>query len=209
MKLIIFGASGRTGHQLVRHALDAGHKVTGFVRDPSKMSISHPDLNLICGKITDADFVNQSLNGHEVVFSALGAASPFKFDQDVIDGFSNIIKGMKSNEIQRLIYESFAGVSESRNSTGFIIRNVAPILLKTEIQGHELREQMIRDSSLQWTIVRPVTLTNSTKEKKYRFGERINGNGFANTISRSDVAQFMLQQIDDKNFVQRAPMIMY
>jgi putative NADH-flavin reductase len=209
MKILIYGASGATGHELVTQALEQGHHVTAFVRNPSKLKINHDKLKVIQGDVTNYPLVEGSVKGQDAVLSALGAASPFTFDQSVVDGVNNIIKAMESNGVSRFIYLSFVGVKESRNTAGFVIKYIAPRLLSTEIAGHEARERMIKKSQLIWTIVRAPTLSNGKHMAKLRSGEGITSKGFTVFISRADVADFMLQQVTDNYFLRKAPSIMY
>ena len=209
MKLIIFGASGKTGHELVKQALAQGHLVAAFVRNPSKLKITHPNLKVIQGDIVNYKIVEEAVKQQDAVLSALGAASPFKFDQSVVDGMANIIKAMEAKGITRLIYMSAILVKETRNNAGFVIRYIAPKLLSTEIAGHEARESMIKQSKLQWTIVRPCTLTNGKHLAQFRSGENVSSSGFTVMISRADVADFMLRQLNDNEFVRKTPSVMY
>src|SRR5687767_7892853 len=107
MKLLIFGASGSTGHELVKQSLSMGHSVTAFVRDPSRLKIDHKSLNVITGDITNTVQLADVIQGQDVVLSALGAASPFKFDAVVVDGVGKIIKVMQELRVQRFVYLSF------------------------------------------------------------------------------------------------------
>lgn len=208
MNIVIFGASGKTGHQLVRQALEQGHTVIAFVRDPAKLTIKHDRLKTVQGNVIDYIKTEQAIKDHEAVLSALGANNPFKYDQLVVDGMSNIIKSMESTGVKRLIYLSFIGVKQNRKDAGFVIRYIAPKLLKTEIAGHEAREKMIRQSNLRWTIIHAPTLTNGSLKKKYRSGEDLKTNGFVTTISRADVADFMLKQLTDEKYINKAVRIM-
>lgn len=209
MNIVIFGASGKTGHHLVQQALDRGDTVTAFVRNPSKLNITNERLTVIKGDITDYTSVEEVVKGKDAVLSALGASSPFKFDQAVVDGAGNIIKAMTSSGVNRFIYMSFMGVPESRKHGGFVIRNIAPLLLSTEIEGHEARENLIKKSGLEWTIVRAATLTNGKLTNQYRFGEDVSSKGFMTTISRQDVACAMLNQLPSSSFINHSPIIMY
>lgn len=209
MNLLIFGASGATGHHLVSQALQQGHQVTAFVRNPLKLKVQHQNLKIFQGDVVNYQLVEQAVKGQDAVLSALEASSPFKFDQAVVDGAGNIIKAMQTNGVSRFIYMSFAGVKESRNAAGFFIKYIAPKILSTEIAGHEAREKMIEESQLQWTIVRPPGLTNGKYRTIYRTGEDIRSKGFIGTISRSDVADFMLKQVTDKNYLCKKPRVMY
>ena len=209
MKIIVFGASGKTGHEVVQLALQNGHDVTAFVRNPSRLNIVHDHLHITTGDITDYEQVAVSMIGKEAVISALGATSPFKYDQDVVDGVGNIIRAMEVKDVRRFIYMSFVGVKESRHSAGLVIRYIAPRLLSTEIKGHEQRENLIRNSTLDYTIVRSPTLTNGKQTAQYKTGEELSKKGFINSISRADVAHFLVQQLTDVTYLKKAPRIMY
>ena len=147
MKIVIFGASGKTGHELVKQALDLDHEVTAFVRDPGKLKIQHSNLNVLQGDVTNDLNVQLAVKGHDAVLSALGAASPFKFDQVLVDGIDNIVKAMEAEGIKRLIYLSFVAVGGNDHLPGFVIKHIAPALLKNEIRGHALKEKIIRNSN--------------------------------------------------------------
>jgi putative NADH-flavin reductase len=209
MKVLIFGASGATGRHLVVQALLQGHEVTAFVRNISKLNIDHSCLKIIAGNVTDFHLINSIMQGQDAVVSALGAQSPFKYDQTIVDGVQNIVRAMENNGVQRFIYLSFAGVKKSRHQAGFVIKHIAPLLLKTEIKGHQQREKLIQQTRLLWTIVRPATLTNGKKLLQYRAGENIISNGFVVSISRADVASFMLQQLNDNLYLHQSPLLMY
>jgi len=209
MNILIFGASGATGQELVKQALAQGHLVTAFVRNPSKLKINHDNLKVIQGDVINYQLVEEAVKGQVAVLSALGASSPFKYDQSIVDGMGNIIKAMETNGVSRFIYMSFVGVKESRNTAGFVIKYIAPRLLSTEIAGHEAREKMIKQSQLKWTIVRSPTLTNGKQIAQFRSGEEVTSKGFTVTISRADVADFMLRQLTDNTFLIKTPSVMY
>ena len=209
MKLLIFGASGSTGHELVKQSLSSGHSVTAFVRDPSRLKINHKSLIVTAGDITNTVQLADVIKGHHVVLSALGAPSPFKFDPTVVDGVGKIIKAMEELNVLRFVYLSFIGTGDSRIHGGFVIRHIASRILKAEIAGHEAREKMIRESKLNWTIVHAPTLTNGVKKGIYRTGENLSSNSFVVTTSRADVADFMLSQCVDLSFIHKTVRIMY
>jgi putative NADH-flavin reductase len=209
MKLLIFGASGATGHELVKQSLSLGHSVTAFVRDPSRLKINHKSLKVIPGDITSTVDLADAIKGHDVVLSSLGAKNPFKFDPIVVDGVGKIIKVMEEIGVLRFIYLSFIGTGEGRMHGGFVIRHVASRILKAEIAGHEAREKMIHESNLNWTIVHAPTLSNGEKKGTYRTGENLSSNSFVVMISRADVADFMLSQCVDLSFKHKSVRIMY
>ena len=209
MNIIIFGASGATGHQLVKQALAQGHMITAFVRNAVRLKIRHHHLNIIEGDVIDYHLVELAIRDKDAVLSALGASSPFRYDPSIVTGVSNILRAMAKNSVKRFVYLSFAGVRESRHQAGLMIKYFTPRILQTEIAGHEERENMIRQSGLQWTIVRPPTLTNGKRRTNFRSGENIKTKGFITTISRADVAEFMLSQLKVNTFLRKAPLVMY
>ncbi len=208
MKILVFGASGRTGQHIVSQALEKGHQVTAFVRDPSKLSLEDQRLRIVCGNVADYENVQSAIKGQDAVLSALGASSPFKFDQVVVNGIRNIIIAMEQSGTRRLIYLSFIGVRESRGDAPLVIRYLAPLILRTEIAGHESREKMIVDSRLAWTIVRPSGLSSGPKKSIYRFGEDLKSRAFMVNSSREDVADFMLRLLNDDQYLKKKPRIM-
>jgi putative NADH-flavin reductase len=207
--ILIFGASGKTGHELVSQALALGHIVTAFVRTPSKFKLRNENLKVIQGNVANYKLVEEAVTGKNAVLSALGASSPFKFDQSVVDGVNNIIKAMEAKNVSRFIYMSFVGVKASRNTAGFVIKYIAPKLLSTEVAGHEARERMIKNSQLNWTILRAPTLSNGKHRAQFRSGEDITSGGFTVMISRADVADCMLRQLSDNKFIRKTPSVMY
>jgi putative NADH-flavin reductase len=209
MNILIYGASGATGHELVKQALAQEHTVTAFVRDPSKLKIRDDKLKIKQGDVVNYELVEEAVKGQDAVLSALGASSPFKYDKSIVDGAGNIIKAMETNNVGRFIYMSFVGVKESRNTAGFVIKYIAPRLLSTEVAGHEAREKMIKQSQLKWTIVRAPTLSNGKHTAQFRSGENITSKGFTVMISRADVADFMLRQLTDDKFLEKSPSVMY
>ena len=114
MRLLIFGASGQTGQELVRQALEGGHAVTAFVRQPASMSAAHPKLRIITGDVGDASSATAALPNHDAVVSTLGVGTPLKHDPTVVAGIQYIVQGMEAQGPRRLLYLSFIGVSESR-----------------------------------------------------------------------------------------------
>lgn len=86
MRLLVFGASGKTGHALVRQAIDRGHTVTAFVRTPGKLTITDPSVRVLGGNVADSAAVASAIPGHDALVSALGVSKPLTHDADVIAG---------------------------------------------------------------------------------------------------------------------------
>ncbi len=208
MKIIVFGASGATGHYLVSQGVDKGHRITAYVRNPSKLKIGNKDMNIFKGDVSNAIQIEDAIRDQEAVISALGASSPFKRDFTLIKGIENIVNAMMKFNIRRFIYQSFLGVKEHREDLGFLVNSFIPVILRSVIKDHEAKEQIITSSTLQWTIVRCPVLSGGTPTGRYIHGERIKSVWPLPSISRGDVADFMLKQLDDTKYINKKPRIM-
>ena len=208
MKVLVFVASGATGYNLVSQALEKGHHVRAFVRDPSKLTIENKNLSIFQGDVSNYQQVEDAVKDQEVVISALGAATPFKRNFMLIKGIENIVGAMTKLHVERLVYQSFLGVKENRKELGFLLDRIVSLVLKSSIQDHEVKEDIITSSNLQWTIVRCPTLTNGPFTGKYIHGERIQSTSILPSLSRADVADFMLKELQEKKYIQKKPRIM-
>ncbi len=201
MKVLVFGASGRTGHHIVTQALARKLLVTAFVRKTEKLTITNNALHVVQGDVTDYNGVAATVIGHDAVISALGVSTPLKHDPAVITGIQHIVRAMQVAGVPRLLYLSFIGLPASRAAAGPVLRYIAPIPLRHEIADHEAKEHIIATSPLDWTIVRAPNLTNGPLTGTYRGGETITANTLLPRLSRADVADFMLRELLDAQFV--------
>ena len=208
MRILIFGASGRTGREVVRHALERQHVVTAFARQPSKLVAKHPQLRLIEGDVGDLAAVRAAMPGQDAVVSTLGVATPLKHDPVVIVGMRHIAAAMREVGVRRLIYQSFIGVSESRAAVGFVLRFVAPILLREEIADHEVKEAIVKSSGTDWTIVRPPKLTDRAASGRYRIGDGIRTWVPLPMLARADVAEFIVRELEQPAYIHKAPRLL-
>lgn len=208
MRLLVFGASGQTGRELLRQALERKHAVTAFVRDPTRLGAGAGQVRIVAGNVRDAAAVASVMPDHDAVVSALGVGIPFKHDPDVIEGVRHIVQAAERWGVRRLVYVSFIGVRESRGAVGFVLRYIAPIPLRHEIADHEAKEALVRASSLDWTLVRPPKLTTGPLTARYRSGETIATWKPLPTLSRADLAHFLLEELANPTYVRRAPRLL-
>lgn len=210
MKILIIGATGGTGKAIVEQALEQGHAVTAFVRNPAKMTIKHKQLVVVNGNVLDYDSVDNAVQGHHTVVSALGHKHFFLKNTILSDGIKNIIRAMEKHKVKRLIFESSLGVGDSRGKLGlYYTLFVIPFIIFFYYKDKELAERYIMESSLDWTIVRPGQLTNGKKRGVYREGLKV-GNWFSSVrISRADVADFMLKQLTANSYLKKTPGVAY
>jgi putative NADH-flavin reductase len=195
MKILVFGASGRTGKELVKQGLEHGHTITAFVRSPSKLHIAETAAVVIQGDIVDRGAVEAAVRGHDAVVCALGAPSLLRRDPAVVVGMHNILLCMELEDVRRLSYLSADTVHEARHQLGLARKLFVPLLFGSSSADHELIEAMIQSSRLDWTIVRPPMLTNGLPSGAYQRGERIEPHWMIPRVSRADVAAFMLREL--------------
>lgn len=206
MKVVIFGASGATGLQLLKYAQQRNHQVTAFVRDAKKLE-SHPLTNIVEGDVSEQDKVTRAIRNQDAVLCALGAATPFKRNMALIRGVENIVHAMKICNVDRIVYQSYLGLPRFRKELGFIVDRILPIVLTNVIADHEEKERHLVESGLRWTIVRCAMLTNGRNDNVFQDGERIIPEAIFPTISRSRVASFMLDQLTTDKYIHKKPRI--
>lgn len=205
MNITILGASGRTGQQLVSQALDRGHQVTAYVRRPEALTLQHPRLRVITGTLNESDKLKEAISGADSCFSALGGNSLRKRSPEFASGVDRIVTLMEQEGVLRLIYLSSVGAGESRSYLPQPFRFlIADVMLRVPLADHTLNEQRIAGSTLQWTVVRPGGLADSPITGKITHGSGktvFNSNA---SISRADVAAFMLDQLTDTTYENKA-----
>jgi putative NADH-flavin reductase len=173
------------------------------VRDPEKLTIADSALRVVQGDVAEYERVAVAMLGQDAVISVLGVGTPLKHDAPVIKGIQHIVRAMQEASVQRLIYLSFIGLPDSRSAAGPLLRYVARFPLRHEIADHTIKEQTIAASPLDWTIVRAPTLTNGPLTGRYCGGETSVANTVLPRLSRADVADFMLRQLGDMQFVRK------
>lgn len=209
MRLLIFGATGGTGQQLVRQALERNHQVTAFVRDPSKLSLQHERLSVFRGDITQADTIRAAIPGQDGVLSGLGTRTlgPTTLLSDAAEV---IVRTMENAGVRNLIWESSLGVGDTRGQLGRLYNWILiPLLLRNIFADKERQESIIRQSRTDWTIVQPGALTNGSLTGTYRVGPDAPAGRMFPKISRADVADFMLREIEKRAHVREVVALCY
>lgn len=206
-KLLILGATGGTGQQLVAQALDAGHQVTAFVRRPDKMAKHHERLRVVAGDVASGGPpLDHAMQGQHAVLSALGRGRSFKAERLIERSVPAIVAAMQAHKVRRLIFTSAIGVGETAAQSPFMMRVFARLMLR-EIYADKLAGEMaIRRSGLEWTIVHPTMLTDGPLTRRYRSGEKLTLTGMPK-VSRADVAHFMISQLDDRTYINKVVLV--
>ena len=202
MKIAVFGASGRTGLQLIFQALNQGHEVSAFARKADKVTISHKNIRIIQGELTDLEKVKQAVEGCEVVMCTLGIDKN-KASSVLSEGTGMILRAMEECGVKRFICMSSAGILGDDGGFWFG-RIMIPLFLRNVFADKKKQVEIIRKSQAEWVIIRPSGLTDSPKTGRYRINE---GSPTSWSIPRADVADFMLKLITEKKYDFSMPAI--
>ncbi|MEA5259616.1 NAD(P)H-binding protein [Arcicella aquatica] len=210
-KILILGATGRTGKHLLSLALARGYEVNILVRDIRKIEIQSDRLKVFEGTPSDLTVLASAIENCSIVISALNISRKSDFPwaklhtpKDFIEkSIQNILCLSNQYPIKSLIVISAWGVSETRNDIPWWFRLMIDYSnIKFGYEAHEQQEKLIKSSNLNWTIVRPVVLTNFTKQHKVH----ISLNSISKPslfISRKNVASFMLDILETKTFIHQ------
>jgi len=207
MQLLILGATGPTGRNLLGQALDAGHDVTALVRKANRLTVEHSRLATVVGDATDLEVLKAAVRGKDAVLSALGAGNSLRSDI-ASRAMTALIPALKAQGVKRVILLSAFGVGESFKQAGPMQKLAYTTLLRLIFADKAKADAMLRDSGLDWTLVYPTLLTNGPRTGNIRAGERLVMKGMAR-ISRADVADFMLAQLGTDEWIHRTAVISY
>ncbi|NET31503.1 MAG: SDR family oxidoreductase [Cyanothece sp. SIO1E1] len=209
MKLLIFGATGGVGRQVVEQALNQGYTVTAFTRNPAKLDIQHPNLKFFQGDVIALTSVNQAVRGQDAVVCALGAGQ--KLTGTVRSGGTrHIIQAMEQSGIRRFICQTTLGTGDSWGNLNFYWKYIMfGLILRHVFADHERQENDVKQSSLDWTIVRPGAFIEGGRTGQYRHGFPGTDKTAKLKISRADVADFILKQLADHSYLRQTPGLSY
>jgi putative NADH-flavin reductase len=208
MRILVLGASGRTGREVVVQALGHGHEVTAFVRDPARLDVTDPHLRIVVGDVTDPATVGSAVDGQDAVVSALGSRGQRPVHV-YSDGVANVVRAMTARGVDRLVVLSAAGVGGRDSALPVSLRT--SLLLPGTREVYDDLERMEGDvmlSDLSWTIVRPAGLTDAPRTGHYRTVEgSVVPKG--KRISRADVAALLLKCAEGRLHARRAVAVAY
>lgn len=204
-RVLIVGATGGTGRQLVAEALERGYEVTAFVRDPSRLRVSHPQLTVVEGDVLDYDSVEAAMRGQEAVVSALGHKRFFYPTRILSRGTRNILRTMEAHGVPRFVCETSLGIGDSAGRMGlYYTLFVIPVILPFYFWDKTRQERLIARSNVDWVIIRPGVLTDGDKRGRFRHGRHVGSFLWTVRISRADVADFTLNQLESEAYVGAA-----
>jgi len=209
MKIVVFGATGGTGMEIVKQALAAGHQVTAFVRNPAKMSVQHANLDVFQGDVMDAAAVERAIAGQEAVISALGPTRP-PTPGMMETAARNIVAAMKKHGVRRLISTTGAGVRAPQDRPKLadnLIKGLLTLMAGAVLRDSEANVNVIRATELEWTIVRFPRLTDGPHTGRYRVGYLGQDSGIQ--IARADGADFVLRELAEGKYIRQMPVASY
>jgi putative NADH-flavin reductase len=194
MKLLVVGASHGIGLEIVKQGVSAGHTISAMARSPESISLSSETLRGIKGDILDKNAVEEAVKGQDAVCIAIGSKPTLKQVSVFSEGTINIIEAMKKQSCKVLLCITGIGAGDSRGHGGFLYdRIINPFLLGKMYADKDRQEEIVRNSGLEWTIVRPGFLTNGPRTGQYQVLSDMSGVR-AKKISRADVADFILRE---------------
>lgn len=212
MTILLLGATGRTGKHVLETLLEQNHTVHALVRNKSKVSAQSSRLILFEGDTTNEQTLSNAMKGCEAIISVLNVSRTSDFPWSKLRTptnllsrtMTNILQVASTQSINKIIVCSAWGVHETKKEIPAWFRwfinnsNIGPAY-----KDHEKQEDLLRNSPFDFTIVRPVGLTNSTKQQSMRTLTD-NSSRPKLTISRKSVAKFMVQQLTSNDFSRKA-----
>jgi putative NADH-flavin reductase len=193
MKILVIGSTGGTGRCVVENALRAGHEVTAFARTPKKINLQHERLHVAQGDVLEADALMRAMQGQQAVICALGPAAGTAPGTIISEGTRNIILAMEQTGVRRLVFESGIMVGEGSGLSviNWFLLNIFRALNRALYEDKVRAEKLIRQSNLDWVMVRPPKLKHMPGRGNYRTGHALNINLPAG-LAHADVAYFMV-----------------
>jgi putative NADH-flavin reductase len=212
VRVTVFGATGGIGRHIVRQALERGYAVTAVVRDPARLDVRHPALEVTTvAALDDADALAPRLRGSDAVLSGVGPRG--RNDGPVASAATRtILDAMHTGGVRRLIAVSAAPVGPVPDGDSFLNRRIllptVGAVLKNVYTDLRAMEHAMANSTAEWTVVRPPKLVNKPLTGRYRTAL---GGGVARgyTISRADVAHAMLAAVDDPATIRQVIGVAY
>jgi putative NADH-flavin reductase len=210
MKLTVFGATGGVGREVVAQALDRGDHVTAYVRNPAKLDLTDPDLTVVTGELTDREEVRRAVRGADAVISALGPSLDRKATgTPLVDGTRAIVGAMQGEGVERYIgmaTPSLRDPRDTRSLLGLIVPFMGHTFLSRAYRELLAMSRLVTDSPLDWTIARFTRPTDGERTGTVRAGY-LGRDRIRSSITRADIATFLLDQSIDPRFHRSAPVI--
>jgi uncharacterized protein YbjT (DUF2867 family) len=208
MRILVIGATGGTGREIVREALAKGYQVNALARSTADAAPLLPGADIIEGDALDGEAVGKALAGCDGVVSALGTKLALLHKETLLSTATRIlIDEMQKMGITRLVCITGIGAGDSRGHGGFLYDHIAqPLLLSSTYEDKNRQEDEIRKSGLDWTIVRPTILTDSPATGNIRALTDLT-DFHGGSIARADVARFLITELENRRWAGKSLVI--
>ncbi|MET7928304.1 NAD(P)H-binding protein [Streptomyces sp. NPDC005349] len=210
MRVTVFGATGAIGRHVVQQLLDDGHHVTALVRSPAKLSLTHPDLTLITGQLSDRTALTEAVTGADAVISALGPSlKRSSTGTPLADGSRALVAVMAEQTVTRFIGLATPSLADPRDKPHWK-HKVLPVMAKAMFPN-ALREltamtEAVTSSDLDYTIGRITNPTNKPATGRIRAGF-LGHDKIGSAMTRADIAAFLVSQLTDTRYQRAMPAI--
>lgn len=210
--ILVIGGTKGIGLETVKQALERGHAVRAFSRTAGQLAMDYPNLEKMTGDAGKSADVADALVGIDLVVQAIGADHGPRMILGPVTLFSDttriLVAAMKQAGVKRLISVTGFGAGDSRRHIGCLQRIPFSLFLGRAYDDKDIQERLIQESGLQWVIVRPTILTNGSRTGRYHVlaAPREWRNGF---ISRADVADFIVGQVETFDYAGKTPVLSY
>ena len=215
MRIAVFGATGRTGQPLVEQAVERGHKVVAFVRDPTSLSstVQNNDrVSVVEGDAYTGEGVERAIAGDgdpvDAVVSVLAQSSEGP-DGLLTEAGRHILAAMDTHDVERFVTLVGAGVREDGESVslgGRMMGTLLKLLARSVLEDARDQVELIKDSDTRWTVVRAPRLTEETHTGEFHHGTDLSL-GMRDTAARANVAEFILDCLEDDLYVREMPKV--
>ena len=207
MKVLVIGGTRGTGREVVTAAHAAGHELTLLARNAERISLPVTGVRVVVGDAGDADDVERAVAGQDAVVWTVGVGPTRRPVHLFSRSTQFLLAAMAKHRVRRLVCVTGIGAGDSRGHGGFLYdRIVQPLFLQTVYEDKDRQEAMLRGSDLDWTIVRPGTLTNGPATGLARALTDLSG-VTAGKVSRADVAAFIVEHLQTGEFRRTAVLL--
>jgi putative NADH-flavin reductase len=203
MKILVIGAAGGTGEEVVQQAMRQGHEVTALVHHAEDARFPS-GVRVVTGDVLNPSLLEEVMPGQDAVVDALGGHTPWKATTLETNAARLVIDAMRQNSVQRLLVVSAIGVGETKDLVpGWYEKLILPTVLRGAMHDKEQMEPEIAASGLEWTIVRPGHLVDGERTGIVKTFEPGTGEK-AHKITRADLAGFLLDVLAQRSYLRQS-----
>lgn len=206
MRVLLIGATGKTGGHALEILLEQGHTVTAVCRNPAALAARHERLTVVKGDARDAASLEQAAEGQEAALVAFGPRSIKKDDlQEAL--MRNLVPALEKHGVKRVVNLSALGAGDSYRYSPLVWKIVMGTLLKSVFVDKERGEAILHASGLDYVNVRPGQLLDAPARGGVKAS--LDGTGLGQQMTRADLARFMVEQLSSDAWVRTSPLIGY